>query len=110
MKAGPKSVCCDKRSWGEKHGQIEGNKAIVTFTNIRTGLVARGGRLRRFEIAGSGGKFVNAEARIPSKEVVVRSEAVAAPAAVRYAWADNPADANLYNQEGLPASPFETAR
>ena len=47
-----------------------------------------------------------AEATIDGKTVVVRSDKVAKPVAVRYAWAHNPEGCNLYNQDGLPASPF----
>jgi sialate O-acetylesterase len=91
--------------------QIEGNKIIISFTSIGTGLTARGGGpLKRFDICGSDGKFVWAKARIMGDKVVVRSEKVPTPIAVRYAWADNPAGANLCNREGLPASPFRTDR
>jgi sialate O-acetylesterase len=90
--------------------RTEGKKVVLEFTNTGTGLVARGGTLRRFEIAGTDRKFVNASARIAGNEVLVWNDTVTAPAVVRYAWADNPAGANLYNNEGLPASPFETGR
>jgi sialate O-acetylesterase len=60
-----------------------------------------------FHVAGADRKFVPAEARIENGEVVVWGKNVPAPVAVRYAWADNPS-ANLYNSEGLPASPFRT--
>ena len=67
-----------------------------------------GGPLLGFTVAGADRKFVPAQARIVGNKVVVSSAAVAAPVAVRYAWADNPAGANLYNKEGLPASTFTT--
>jgi sialate O-acetylesterase len=89
--------------------KIEKNKAIVSFTNIGSGLQIRGGKtVRGFAIADSTGKFVFARAEIRKNTVVVYHPAVAHPVAVRYAWADNPAGANLYNKEGLPASPFRT--
>ncbi len=88
--------------------KVEGNKIILSFTNTGTGLVAKGGPLKRFEIAGKDGKYVWAKAKISGNKVIVWSEKVSNPASVRYAWADNPAGANLYNKEGLPASPFET--
>lgn len=69
--------------------------------------MAKDGDLVGFSIAGSDKKFVWAKARIDGDSVVVSSEQVAQPAAVRYAWADNP-QCNLYNKEGLPASPFRT--
>lgn len=90
---------------------IEGNRIIVLFTNAGGGLVVKGGGpLKRFEISGIDGKFVLAKAEIKRDKVVVWSDTVSHPTAVRYAWADNPTGANLYNKEGLPASPFETGK
>jgi sialate O-acetylesterase len=90
---------------------VERDEAVITFTGVGSGLVAGGGGpLRRFEISGDGRVFVRADARIVGMTVVVRSPAVPHPIAVRYAWADNPTGANLYNAEGLPASPFTTWR
>jgi sialate O-acetylesterase len=66
---------------------------------------AAGTALSGFELAGADGKFVAAEARVEGDTVVASSPQVDAPAAVRYAWADDPA-CNLVNQAGLPASPF----
>jgi sialate O-acetylesterase len=65
-------------------------------------------RLTGFAIAGADRRFVWAEARILGDQVIVSSPRVPNPVAVRYAWADNPDRANLYNVEGLPASPFRT--
>jgi sialate O-acetylesterase len=91
--------------------RIEGSKVIISFTDVGSGLMAKGGGpLKRFEICGSDGKFVWAKARIVGDNVEVWSDNVPVPAAVRYAWADNPAGANLCNREGLPASPFRTGR
>ena len=64
--------------------------------------------LKHFAIAGEDRKFVWADAVIKGNTVVVSSKDVPAPVAVRYAWADNPDDANLINKEGLLASPFRT--
>jgi sialate O-acetylesterase len=61
-----------------------------------------------FAIAGADRRFVWADARIENGRVLVWSDRVPRPAAVRYAWANNPAGANLYNREGLPAAPFRT--
>jgi sialate O-acetylesterase len=88
--------------------KVEGNKIILTFTNTGSGLVAKGGELKQFAISGLDKKFVWADAKIENNHVVVWSEKVPDPVAVRYAWADNPEGANLYNAEGLPASPFRT--
>jgi sialate O-acetylesterase len=85
-----------------------GNRVVITFTNVGGGLRARGGSLRGFAVAGSDKRFLWAKAKIQNNKVVVWSEAVPHPTAVRYAWADNPEGANLYNKEGLPASPFRT--
>jgi len=91
-----------------KSMKVEGNKAILSFEQVGGGLVARGdGPLKGFAVAGEDKKFVWADAKIEGGNVVVSSEQVAAPVAVRYAWADNPV-CNLYNKEGLPASPFRT--
>src|SRR5208283_2110369 len=88
--------------------RIEGNKIILTFSNIGSGLMAKGGELKGFAIAGSDKKFVWGDAKIENGNVIVSSSRVLNPVAVRYAWADNPEGANLYNKEGLPASPFRT--
>ncbi|NQT01343.1 MAG: sialate O-acetylesterase, partial [Planctomycetes bacterium] len=78
------------------------------FDNVGGGLVAKGGGpLKGFAIAGADRKFVWADANIDGDKVVVSSNEVSAPVAVRYAWADNPV-CNFYNEEELPASPFRT--
>ncbi|PMD99288.1 sialate O-acetylesterase [Siphonobacter sp. BAB-5405] len=88
---------------------IQGNKINLSFTNVGSGLQAIDGEpLGDFAIAGSDKKFVWAQARIEGDKVVVWSDEVPNPQYVRYAWADNPVHANLYNKEGLPASPFRT--
>ncbi len=86
----------------------EGNVIRIHFTGIGGGLASAGGDpLRGFTIAGDDQRFLPAEARIEGDTVVVSGRGIDAPAAVRYAWADNP-DCSLYNAEGLPASPFRT--
>jgi sialate O-acetylesterase len=88
--------------------KVEGERVRLSFDHAEGGLVARdGGRLTGFAVAGEDGRFVRADAIIEGDEVFVSSPEVKRPAAVRYAWADNPA-ANLYNRAGLPASPFRT--
>jgi len=88
---------------------IDGNKVIISFTNIGSGLITNDGEeLSEFAIAGDDKKFVWAKARIKGDKIVVWSEEVKDPKYVRYAWADNPVNPNLYNKEGLPASPFKT--
>ncbi len=89
--------------------KIEGNKIILTFTHIGGGLVVQGGsELKYFAIVGADKKFVWAKAKIEGNKIVAWSDKVTNPVAVRYAWADNPEGANLYNKEGLPASSFRT--
>lgn len=87
---------------------IEGDRIRLYFDHADGGLVARGGALKTFFIAGMERRFVEAEAVIEGSTVVVRSNNVVEPMAVRYAWANNPDGCNLYNVEGLPASPFRT--
>ncbi|MFH1198184.1 MAG: sialate O-acetylesterase [bacterium] len=89
--------------------KIGGGKISISFSNIGSGLIAKGGGdLKYFAIAGADKHFVWANAKIENDKVVVWNENVKEPMYVRYAWADNPDGANLYNVEGLPASPFRT--
>jgi sialate O-acetylesterase len=91
-----------------REARFEGVEARVTFDHAGGGLVFRGGgELLGFAVAGEDRTFHWARARIEEDAVVVSSEAVERPVAVRYGWADNPR-CNLYNREGLPASPFRT--
>ncbi len=88
---------------------VSANKFIISFSHIGGGLIAKdGGALDEFVIAGMDKKFVRAKAKIEGDNVIVWSEDIVEPKYVRYAWADNPDNPNLYNREGLPASPFET--
>ena len=89
---------------------VRESRVWVEFDNVAGGLVARGsdGSVGGFAIAGPDRRFVWARARIDGNRVVVWSDEVREPVAVRYAWADNPSTANLYNREGLPAAPFRT--
>jgi sialate O-acetylesterase len=87
----------------------EGNSMRVWFNHAGTGLKTRGGGAAKgFVIAGADGVFVPAEARIDGATVIVSSAQVPDPKAVRYAWENNPADANLVNGDGLPASLFRS--
>lgn len=89
---------------------VSGNEVILEFNNVGGGLKAYDhyGYVKGFTIAGADRKFYWAKAYIDQNKVVVSSDKVAVPVAVRYGWADNPEDVNLYNAEGLPASPFRT--
>lgn len=82
-------------------------KAHLRFTHIGGGLVARDGPLLGFTICGKDHKFVTAQAEIQGNEVIVWSKEVRQPVAVRFGWANHPL-VNLWNQDGLPASPFRT--
>ena len=89
--------------------EVKGDSIILRFANVGSGLVAKDGApLKRFAIAGDDRKFVWADAEIAGDKIVVKSGAVPNPKAVRYAWETNPEGANLFNVEGLPASPFRT--
>lgn len=91
-----------------KDMKIEGDKIVISFTETGRGLMAKGSTLKHFAIAGEDKQFVWAEAVIRGNKVVVSSKSVKNPVAVRYAWSDNPDEANLCNKEGLLASPFRT--
>ena len=87
--------------------KIDGDSVRLHFQHTGTGLESRGGPLKGFAIAGSDHIFHWAEARIEGDTIAVSSSDVKAPVAVRYAWASSP-ECNLYNKQGLPASPFRT--
>ncbi|OHB60212.1 MAG: hypothetical protein A2Y12_10315 [Planctomycetes bacterium GWF2_42_9] len=110
-----------------KSMKIEKNQIVITFDHVDSGLIAKGGPLKGFTIAGADRKFVAARASIQETcfmrsdksvievndaakiaVVIVENPDVSRPVAVRYAWQDNPESANLYNGFGLPASPFKT--
>jgi len=79
--------------------------AIRTWFDHAKGLNAKGGEVTGVEVAGRDGKFVPAQARIEGDTLVASSPDVSAPVAIRYGWANSP-QCNLFNGEGLPASPF----
>jgi len=88
--------------------EVQGQEVVLSFDHVGGGLAARDGEaLTGFAMAGEDRQFAWAEARIEGDRVIVSSDLVPDPVAVRYAWADNPAG-NLTNREGLPASPFRT--
>lgn len=90
--------------------KTDGNKIILSFTHVDNGFVVKDkyGYLKGFEIAGADKKFYYARADIKNNQVTVYSDSVASPVAVRYGWADDMPEVNLYNKEGFPASPFRT--
>jgi sialate O-acetylesterase len=94
-----------------RSSKIEGNKVILNFDNAGSGMMVKGGGdLNYFSIAGADRKYLWAKAKIEGDQIIVWSEKIPDPRFVRYAWANNPEGANLYNKKGLPASPFETDR
>ncbi|HEY4955526.1 MAG TPA: sialate O-acetylesterase [Gemmatimonadaceae bacterium] len=98
--------------------EARGGRVTVEFDNVGGGLVSRApfapraeplrDRVLGFAVAGADRRFVWAEARIEGDHVVVWSDAVPNPVAVRYAWANSPENPSLYNSSGLPAPPFRT--
>jgi sialate O-acetylesterase len=99
---------------------VRGSKAIIRFDYSGKGLMVgtktgiepvqevKGGRLKRFAVSGEDGTWHWADAEIRNDTVVVSSPEVKKPVAVRYAYSMNPDGCNLYNRDGLPASPFTT--
>lgn len=86
----------------------KGKKVRIDFTGTGTGMIAENGLpLSYFALTGPDNHWVWATAKIKGTRITVWSQDVKNPIKVRYAWADNPAAANLYNKEGLPACPFE---
>ena len=89
---------------------VDGNRIVISFDHVGSGLASRKPELGGFAVAGSDGVFVWAEARIEDNTIIVSHPSVESPTDVRYAWADNPDTASLINLEGLPAAPFRTGR
>ena len=88
---------------------VDGDKISISFTNVGSGLITIDDDFPgEFAIAGADKKFLWANARIEENKVIVWNKAIPKPLYVRYAWADTPIKANLYNREKLPASPFRT--
>ncbi len=86
---------------------VRGSEVVLSFKHTDGGLVAKGGEVKGFVIAGEDKQWKPAQARIEGDKVVVSSSEVKQPVAVRYAWENWPT-CNLYNGAGLPASPFRT--
>ena len=85
---------------------IEGGKVILSFEAGTDDLMPVA-QLKGFALAGTDGRYKWAEATVEGNKVIVWSEGIAQPTKVRYAWDDNPQEANLKNKAGLPASPFQ---
>jgi sialate O-acetylesterase len=91
-----------------KSMKVEGNKADIYFTSTGSGLMSKNGELKGFEIAGSDQQFHTAKATIEADHIVVTSDNVSIPVAVRFGWMDDAGEDNLFNKEGFPAAPFRT--
>jgi sialate O-acetylesterase len=90
-----------------KSVKIKNGEVMLSFDYIGSGLKTNQNELKGFKIAGSDQQFYDATATILRDRVIVSSDKVSAPVAVRYGWEDYP-DCSLYNMENLPASPFRT--
>jgi sialate O-acetylesterase len=88
----------------------KGNTASISYENAEGGLVLRNkyGYLNGFAVAGADGKFYFTQGKVVGSKVELMCPAVPEIKYVRYGWANNPSDLNLYNKEGLPAEPFRT--
>ena len=104
---GENIICCSPLY---KSMEVRWNRIILSFYNTGSGLMAKDkyGYLKGFEIAGADSIFHFAKAFIEGDEVIVFSDLVNEPVAVRYGWADDAGEGNLYNKDGYPASPFRT--
>jgi sialate O-acetylesterase len=90
---------------------FDAKKAAISFMNSGTGLKIKTGiELKSFAISNDGKNFVWAKAKIMGNKVEVWNEKISNPTVVRYAWDNNPASANLFSKDGLPATPFEVKK
>ena len=107
---GREDIVCQSPMFREANA--DGGRILVGFDHAAAGLKTRDGKpIGSFQIAGQDGQFVPAQAKLVAADTVaVWSERVSAPVSVRYAWADDPVDANLCNSAGLPAAPFRMDR
>jgi sialate O-acetylesterase len=114
------ALAAQKTAYGEKgivysgpiyeSMKISNNKVILAFKNAGKGLTSKNNEeLKCFEICGVDNEYFPAKAKIVKDKIIVWNDDVINPVAVRYAWANNPLRPNLYNKEGLPASPFRTS-
>ncbi|MDD3078815.1 MAG: sialate O-acetylesterase [Paludibacter sp.] len=94
-----------------KSVQRDGENLVISFDYTANGLKVSNkyGYVNGFAVAGADGKYYWAKARVEGNQVIVNCSSVSSPVSLRYAWADNPDDVNLYNSAGLPAVPFEVS-
>ena len=93
-----------------KSMQAAGNKVILTFTHIGSGLLVKDkyGYVKGFEIAGADKQFQYARATMEGDKIIVQADGITQPVAVRYNWVDDASEGNLFNKELFPAAPFRT--
>ncbi|MDQ2086975.1 sialate O-acetylesterase [Herbivorax sp. ANBcel31] len=91
-----------------KYSKKNNDKIQIFFDYVGSGLISKGCKLKEFTISDKDGRFFKADAVIEGDTVVVSSKEIDNPVHVRYAWSNSPEEANLFNREGLPASPFTT--
>lgn len=90
---------------------FEKDRAIISFSNVGGGLIIKNGNdLKSFAISNDGVNFVWAKAKIVGDKVEVWNDKISNPIVVRYAWDNNPVEANLFSKEGLPSTPFEVKK
>ena len=87
--------------------KIQGNRVVISFMHEGGGLITKEGELKGFTMTGDEGKFLPASAKIEGNTVIVSSDKISKPVAVRYNWAMLP-EGNLFNRDGLPAAPFRS--
>ncbi|AYN66326.1 sialate O-acetylesterase [Euzebyella marina] len=91
-----------------KNADFLTNRVEIEFNYLKEGLMSKNEKpLQTFEVSGDGKTFQMAQARLEGDKVIVHQKGIKNPVAVRYAWSNNPAKANLFSKEGLPVSPFE---
>jgi sialate O-acetylesterase len=90
--------------------KVENGKAVVSYTHAGSGLYVKDkyGYIKGFEIAGADQQFHYAKAIVQGDKVIVWQDGLTNPVSVRYNWADDASDGNLYNKDGFPAAPFRT--
>lgn len=93
-----------------KSMEIIGNKVLVSFENIGSGLYTpdKYGYIKGFEIAGEDQVFYYAKAYIKDNKIVLSCDEVKNPVAVHFSWIGDASESNLFNKEGFPSIPFRT--
>jgi sialate O-acetylesterase len=86
---------------------IKGNQVVLSFDHLGGGLKFKDEELYGFTIAGADKNFIKGKAVIQKDKIIVSSDSISNPIAVRYGWAPAP-QVNLFNNQGLPAAPFRT--